>query len=84
LTVFRDSGLVLANGTHDVNQSAVVTVQQLAADGVTQNVLATGNFSGGAGVELFMPDPAGGVCSIANAGPGTIQSVSVSDLDVRS
>jgi hypothetical protein len=84
LTVFRDPGRQLADGTYDVNQPAVITVRQLAADGTTQvTLLITTCNGGGTSVELFIPDPAAGVCSIVNSGPGHVTSLSVSDLDVR-
>jgi hypothetical protein len=79
LIVNRDLGAMLPDGTFDANQDAVITVRQLAGDGVTQLTLATLIGTAFTPMTSFMPDARGGVLSIVNSGPGNVCCVQVTD-----
>jgi hypothetical protein len=80
LTVNRDMGLILPNGTLDANRDVEVTVQQLV--GSTQTAVVTDQAIGKSTGITFTCNtgPGAGAVSILNNGPGTIQCVSIGDF----
>lgn len=78
LVISRDTGRAGADDSLDINQDAVVVVTQ------DNNTLCSVRASvNGRGASLFTPDPAGGICTITNQGPGKVYSVSVEDYNER-